>query len=148
VKVVVDIALTAIIPKRIRKDRTIVSARFLRFIMQKKLDEFQNRFTMKKIKILTLPLLVVLFLSSCTSVRVLSDYDKEANFNSYKSYAFYKTGIDKAQISDLDKKRILKAIETEMGSRGFVKSDSPHYILTLSMPKRKNLFGKVKELVH
>ncbi len=138
-KVVVDIALTAIIPKRIRKDRTIVSARFLRFIMQKKLDEFQNRFTMKKIKILTLPLLVVLFLSSCTSVRVLSDYDKEANFNSYKSYAFYKTGIDKAQISDLDKKRILKAIETEMGSRGFVKSDSPDILVSIFTKEREQV---------
>lgn len=86
---------------------------------------------MKKIKILALPLLLVLFLTSCTSVRVLSDYDRGANFNEFKSYAFYKTGIDKAQISDLDKKRILRAIETEMGSRGFVKSDSPDILVSI-----------------
>lgn len=86
---------------------------------------------MKKMKILTLPLLLILFLSSCSSVRVLSDYDKAANFNEFKSYAFYKTGIDKAQISDLDKKRILRAIETEMGSRGFVKSDSPDILVSI-----------------
>ncbi|NNG10685.1 MAG: DUF4136 domain-containing protein, partial [Arenibacter sp.] len=55
---------------------------------------------MKKIRFLVVPIMVLLFLSSCTSVRVLSDYDKDANFNSFKTYAFYKTGIDKAQISD------------------------------------------------
>jgi len=74
---------------------------------------------------------LVLFLASCTSVRVLSDYDKDANFTNYKSYAFYKTGIDKAQISDLDKKRILRAIESEMGTRGFTKSDSPDILVSI-----------------
>ena len=53
---------------------------------------------------------------------------RKADFNGYKTYAFYKTGIDKAQISDLDKKRILRAIETEMSSRGFVKSEKPDLI--------------------
>ena len=86
---------------------------------------------MKKLKFLALPVLMVLFLSSCNSVQVLTDYDRGTNFNEYKSYAFYKTGIDKAQISDLDKKRILRAIETEMGSRGFVKSDSPDVLVSI-----------------
>ncbi|MGB3152353.1 MAG: DUF4136 domain-containing protein, partial [Maribacter sp.] len=58
-------------------------------------------------------------------------YDQKADFNGYKSYAFYKTGIDKAQISDLDKKRILRAIESEMGTRGFVKSESPDILISI-----------------
>ena len=90
-------------------------------------------------KILAIPVLLVLFLSSCTSVQVLSDYDKAANFNEYKSYAFYKTGIDKAQISDLDKKRILRAIETEMGTRGFVKSDSPDVLVSIFTKEREQV---------
>ncbi|WP_273568007.1 DUF4136 domain-containing protein [Maribacter halichondriae] len=94
---------------------------------------------MKKIKIFALLMLVLLFLSSCASVRVLSDYDKEVNFNEYKSYAFYKTGIDKAQVSDLDKKRILKAIDTELSARGFVKSDNPDILISI--------FTKEKEQV-
>ncbi len=94
---------------------------------------------MKTMKILAVPMLLVLFLSSCTSVRVLSDYDKEANFNTFKSYAFYKTGIDKAQISDLDKKRILKAIEAEMGNRGFVKSDSPDILVSIFTKEREQV---------
>jgi hypothetical protein len=86
---------------------------------------------MKKIKFLGLPLLLLVFITSCSSVRVLSDYDQKANFNGYTSYAFYKTGIDKALISDLDKKRILRAIESEMSSRGFVKSENPDLLISI-----------------
>lgn len=94
---------------------------------------------MRKIKIAVFPVLVLLFLSSCTSVQVLSDYDKSANFTGYKSYAFYKTGIDKAQISDLDKKRILRAIETEMGNRGFVKSKNPDILVSMFTKEREQV---------
>ncbi|MET6991435.1 DUF4136 domain-containing protein [Sediminicola arcticus] len=94
---------------------------------------------MKKIAYFIAPLLVLLFMSSCTSVRVLSDYDKEVNFNSFKSYAFYKTGIDKALISDLDKKRILKAIETEMASKGFVKSNEPDVLISIFTKEREQV---------
>jgi len=94
---------------------------------------------MKNIKLLALPMLVLLFLSSCTSVRVLSDYDKEANFGAYKSYAFYKTGIDKAQISDLDKKRILRAIEAEMTNRGFTKSENPDLLVAIFTKEKEEV---------
>jgi hypothetical protein len=86
---------------------------------------------MKNIKIVLLPLIALFVLVSCNSVRVVADYDKEADFSTYKSYAFYKTGIDKAHISDLDKKRILTAIETEMSSRGFVKSQQPDILVSI-----------------
>ena len=91
---------------------------------------------MKKIKIIAVPILFILFLSSCASVNVLSDYDRQTDFTAYKSYAFYKTGIDRAQISDLDKKRILRAIETEMDSLGFVKSDKPDLLISIFTNER------------
>lgn len=94
---------------------------------------------MKALKLAIVPILALVLFSSCTSVRVLSDYDKEASFDTYKTYAFYKTGIDKAQISDLDKKRILKAIDAEMSSRGFVKSSTPDILVSI--------FTKEKERV-
>ena len=53
------------------------------------------------------PILLLLILSSCSSVTVYSDYDKNVDFTPYKTYAFFKPGIDKVEISDLDKKRIL-----------------------------------------
>jgi len=94
---------------------------------------------MKTMKILALPVLALLFLSSCVSVRVVSDYDKEANFNGYKSYAFYKTGIDKAHLSDLDKKRILKAIDAEMSSRGMVKAQDPDLLISIFTKEREQV---------
>ncbi|MEM6540402.1 MAG: DUF4136 domain-containing protein, partial [Bacteroidota bacterium] len=94
---------------------------------------------MKKISSLLLPILALVFLSSCVSVRVISDYDREARFNTYKTYAYYKTGIDKAQISDLDKKRILTAIDAEMASKGFVKSDRPDLLVSIFTKEREQV---------
>ena len=86
---------------------------------------------MKKF-IKTLPLLALLILLySCSSVKVVADYDKEAKFNDYKTFAFFKTGIDKAEISDLDKRRILRAIEAELLAKGFTKSEKPDLLVSL-----------------
>lgn len=80
----------------------------------------------------TVPLLVVLFVvTSCSSVRVATDYDKNANFNNYKTFAFFKSGIDKAEINDLDKRRILRAIETELLAKGFTKSENPDLLVSI-----------------
>ncbi|MFT0714487.1 DUF4136 domain-containing protein [Flagellimonas lutimaris] len=94
---------------------------------------------MKSLQRFALAVFAFGLLASCTSVRVISDYDQKADFNTYKSYAFYKTGIDKAQISDLDKKRILRAIEAEMGSRGFVKSDNPDVLISIFTKERERV---------
>ncbi|WP_158974387.1 DUF4136 domain-containing protein [Cellulophaga sp. L1A9] len=94
---------------------------------------------MKTFKILALPIFALLVLSSCSSVRVMADYDKKADFNTYNTYAFYKTGIDKAQISDLDKKRILYAIEAEMSARGFSKSENPDVLISIFTKEREQV---------
>lgn len=94
---------------------------------------------MKKFKHLILPLLALTFFASCVSVRVVADYDRDTNFNTYKTYAFYKTGIDQAQISDLDKKRILKAIEAEMTERGFTKSQDPDLLVSIFTKEREQV---------
>ncbi|GFZ92961.1 hypothetical protein GCM10011531_26140 [Aquaticitalea lipolytica] len=87
---------------------------------------------MKKImKTLPLLLLLVLVATSCSSVRVASDYDKNANFSQLKTFAFYKTGIDKAEISDLDKRRILRAIESELLAKGYTKSENPDMLVSI-----------------
>ncbi|MBQ0737248.1 DUF4136 domain-containing protein [Aquimarina celericrescens] len=86
-----------------------------------------------------LSLILIITLSSCTSVRVASDYDKQANFDTYKSFAFYKPGIDKAEISDLDKKRILRAIEADMTSKGFSKSENPDMLVSIFTKTRENV---------
>jgi hypothetical protein len=79
-----------------------------------------------------IPILVfAILLSSCSSVRVAADYDREANFDQYKTFAFFKPGIDKAEISDLDKRRILRAIEAELMAKGMTKSENPDMLVSI-----------------
>lgn len=94
---------------------------------------------MKKL-LKTLPFLALLiFISSCSSVKVATDYDRNANFNEYKTFAFYKTGIDKAEINDLDKRRILRAIEAELLAKGFTKSENPDLLVSLFTKSREKI---------
>ncbi len=91
-------------------------------------------------KILKVALLLILIVfASCSSVKVYTDYDKNAEFSQYKTFAFYKPGVDKVEISDLDKKRVLKSIEAEMIAKGFVKSENPDLLI--------NFFTKSREQV-
>ena len=92
---------------------------------------------MKLIKLL--PVLGFFILTSCSSVHVNTDYDKKANFESYKTYAYSKSSIDKLEISDLDKKRILYAIDAAMPTKGFSKSENPDILI--------NIFTKERERV-
>ncbi|MBN9283277.1 MULTISPECIES: DUF4136 domain-containing protein [unclassified Flavobacterium] len=92
---------------------------------------------MKAIKIL--PILLLFVISSCSSVRVASDFDNRTDFSQYKTYAFHKDGIDKVEISDLDKKRILRAIDNQLSAKGFSKSDQPELLV--------NIFTKSREQV-
>lgn len=94
---------------------------------------------MKVLKITPVLLLLAILVTSCSSVRVASDYDREVNFNQYESYAFFKPGIDKAEISDLDKKRILRAIEAEMQRKGFTKSEDPDLLVSIFTKTNENI---------
>lgn len=69
------------------------------------------------------------FLWSCASVVVNTDFDRQADFSQKKTFAFYKEGVDRVEISDLDKKRILRNIEKELVQKGFVLNDTNPDIL-------------------
>ncbi|MFC3334100.1 DUF4136 domain-containing protein [Flavobacterium palustre] len=92
---------------------------------------------MKTLKIL--PLLFIFLLSSCSSVRVYSDFDSRADFSQYKTYAFHKKGIDRVQISELDKKRILHAIDNELSKKGMSKSENPDLLINFFTKEREQL---------
>jgi hypothetical protein len=92
---------------------------------------------MKTLKFLSLIILITL--SSCSSVRVNADYDKKVSFSNYKSYAYLKSGIDKAEISDLDKKRILNAIDEIMPAKGLSKSDTPDVLISIFTKERERV---------
>ncbi|TPD65750.1 DUF4136 domain-containing protein [Flavobacterium microcysteis] len=92
---------------------------------------------MKTIKFL--PLLFLFVLASCSSVRVATDYDKNVDFANYKSFAFFKPGVDKVEISDLDKRRILNAIDAELTSKGITKSENPDLLVNIFTKSRQQV---------
>ena len=92
---------------------------------------------MKTIKFI--PVLLLFILASCDSIRVNTDYDKKVDFKPFKTYAFYKTGIDKVEISDLDKKRILHAIDDQMTAKGFTKSETPDLLININTKAQKDI---------
>lgn len=92
---------------------------------------------MKSLKFLVV--ILIMSLSSCSTVKVVSDYDTKANFKEYKTFAFYKKGIDKAKVSDLDKKRIMRAIEAELISKGFTKSENPDLLVSIFTKSRERV---------
>ena len=75
-------------------------------------------------------LLIFLVASCSSSVKVTSDYDKLADFAKYKTYAFSQEAM-KLPISYLNRSRIISAIETEMATKGFTKSESPDILVDL-----------------
>jgi len=80
-----------------------------------------------------------LIISSCSSVQVAVDYDRSVNFSSYESFNFFKDGIKKVKISDLDKRRILSAIENELILKGLKKSDSPDILINIIAKERNEI---------
>ena len=84
-------------------------------------------------------LIVLVTLSSCSTIQVATDYDSQVKFDQYKTFAFYKPGIDQAEISDLDKRRILRAIEAELTAKGFTKSPEPDMLISIFTKARQRV---------
>ena len=92
---------------------------------------------MKNLKFI--PLVSLFFLVSCSSVRVGADYDSLTNFEKYQTFAFYKPGIDKAKISDLDKKRIMREIEANLKAKGMKIAADPDLLISISTKERERI---------
>lgn len=86
-----------------------------------------------------LPVILLLIIASCSSVQVYADYDSKVDFSQYKTYAFHKRGIDKLQVSELDKKRILHAIDNELSSKGMSKSENPDLLINIFTKERERI---------
>ena len=93
--------------------------------------KYLKTFTMKNLFKAASFLLVLVLLNACSSISVAADYDTNVKFSEYKTFAFFKTGIDRAEISDLDKRRILRAIEAELLNKGLTKSENPDLLISL-----------------
>jgi hypothetical protein len=76
--------------------------------------------------------------TSCSSLKIGYDYDKQADFSKYKTYAFSEDALN-LPIQQLNRDRILKAVETELAAKGFSKSDSPDVLIDLQVKAQKEV---------
>ena len=81
----------------------------------------------------------IFFIQSC-GIYVQYDYDSDVNFDNYSSYSFYQPDIDELEISDLDKKRILKSLDIGLKSKGLERSNSPDLIVTFETKSKERVY--------
>jgi hypothetical protein len=87
------------------------------------------------------PIYVFLFLLavSCSSIQTSYDYDKTADFTKYKSYAFTEHATNLQGLQELDRNRILAAVEAEMTKLGFEKSESPDVLVDINVKTEEQM---------
>ena len=66
-----------------------------------------------------IPILIACFFISCSSTKITSDYDKQADFSKYQDFYYIGWAKNSDQIlNDLDKRRIEEAFGNEFAKRG------------------------------
>jgi len=78
---------------------------------------------------IALCMVLILMLSACSSIQVNYDYEKTADFETYKTYDYYSdmnTGL-----SELDTRRFLNAMDTALQSRGYTLSATPDFLIDI-----------------
>lgn len=72
----------------------------------------------------SLIIFTLFFLTSCATVNVSSDFDRNANFSQYKTFAYHQEGLEKLKMNSLDKKRIITSISENLTSKGLIQAEN------------------------
>ena len=94
----------------------------------------------KKYSSLKIILFTLIFIFQSCGIYVQYDYDSDVNFSNYSSYSFYQPDIDKVEISDLDKKRILKSLDIGLKAKGLERSNSPDLLVTFETKSKERVY--------
>lgn len=90
---------------------------------------------MKKIWVLA----VIALMYGCGSIAVFTDFDEDLDFSNYRSFAYLKSEVDAAEISDLDKRRILRSIDSLLLQKGLQKSETPDLLIGFGASSEKDV---------
>ena len=92
---------------------------------------------MKTLKTLLMLFTVGIVFGCSTTLQTVADYDKGVDFSRYKTYSFYDKGLEKIRLNNLDKRRLMAAVETELSAKGFTKADKPDFLVNLVVVSRE-----------
>ena len=85
-------------------------------------------------------LILTITMISCSPLQVSSDYDEMANFSQYKTFSFHDKGIEKLQLNDLDKRRVINAITAELVAKGMQPAQSqPDVVLNVLASNKEKI---------
>lgn len=79
-----------------------------------------------------LVLMVSIVAFSCATMKISSDYDRQADFAKFKTYQL-SYGTQNLQIQQLNRDRIIAAVEKELAAKGFTKSDNADLIVDVNI---------------
>jgi ABC-type proline/glycine betaine transport system substrate-binding protein len=74
-------------------------------------------------------LVLIITLSACSANHI--EYDKQVDFRQYKTFAYYKKGINALKIPVDKKKYVLKTVSSVLKQKGFSKSSHPDLIVNV-----------------
>ncbi|MEZ5084203.1 MAG: DUF4136 domain-containing protein [Bacteroidales bacterium] len=89
---------------------------------------------MKKIVFYTM----FISLIGCTSIQVTYDYDKNADFTSYKTFGYTKETAD-LPLNQLDRNRFLDAVNNQMYQKGFSEAENADIAIDLHIKTKQNV---------
>ena len=79
---------------------------------------------MKKFLFYSLASILLIGAGCASSISITTDYDKEVNFNNYKTFGFLKWSDESAAlVNDIDRGRLEKAVTVELEKRGMKRVD-------------------------
>ncbi len=76
-----------------------------------------------------IPFLFLFFLASCSAIRVNYDYDRDTDYSKYTTYNYF-SDMDTG-LSELDGRRLLRAIDSTMRAKGFLLSEEPEFLINI-----------------
>jgi Domain of unknown function (DUF4136) len=81
--------------------------------------------------------LTLLLAASCSTIRVSSDFDKQAQFTSYKTYTYTNEALS-LPVNQLNRDRIIAAVDAELALKGFTKSESnPNVLIDIKLTAKQ-----------
>jgi hypothetical protein len=89
---------------------------------------------MRSLKLI-LPVILMLIITACSSIRVSTDYDRRADFRQYRTFNFAR-GVDRINLSELNRNRLKDDIADQMEARGYRLDKSPDLLINVFIKGR------------
>lgn len=75
---------------------------------------------------------------ACSTVKTTVDYDSQADFAKYKTYSLLEDNLTE-MVGQLNRNRIISALESELANKGFSKADEPDILVDVHIKSEQKV---------